>query len=111
MSDGSIWSMFFRNKDGQFVAVGMSRAAFRGQGRWISTQEVMDNVDVGATSIPVPKHVRTWMNAEELLGAYADAPHESRRSGGPAIATLGRCGTAPGRSNGRPEESAREFQR
>ncbi len=77
----------FQDKAGKVLSIGMSRAAFRCKGRWVGTQEVMDEVDPGAVSIPLPAHVRRWMEAEELLHTFCTK----------------RCG--PHRESGRPESS------
>ncbi len=62
------------------LAVGMSRAAFRGDGRWVQTKEVIDCVDPGVTSIPIPAYVTDWMAAEEALFGFCagDDPRPDR---------------------------------
>ena len=57
----------FYDSSGAVVSVGNSRAAFRYRGRWVRTREVMDNVDPGATSPPIPDHMMSWMSAEDQL--------------------------------------------
>ncbi len=68
----------FRDAAGQLLSVGMSRAAFRHNHRWVKTDEVMDHVDPGATSIPLPQHVVDWMASEHALFRYCNADIEPR---------------------------------
>ena len=57
----------FYDSSGAVLSVGVSRAAFRHRRRWVSTQEVMDQVDPGAVSGPIPDYIGDWMRAEQAL--------------------------------------------
>lgn len=46
------------------VAVGISRAALRGEAGWLSTEQVMSQVEPNAVSAPMPDYVRTLFQAE-----------------------------------------------
>ena len=60
----------FCASDGQVLAIGMSRAAFRHKRRWVKTEEVMERVDPGVRSMTLPDHIVDWMQAEEGLYQY-----------------------------------------
>jgi len=51
----------------RYVAVGVTRAALRGGGRWVRTERVAAQVAPGAMSPPVPRHVRHWIDLEEEM--------------------------------------------
>lgn len=61
----------FTDHAGRPLAVAISRAAFRGQGAWVDTQTVMDAVDNGRKSPPVPDFICNWMEAE--TSAFSNA--------------------------------------
>ena len=61
------------DRDSRPVAVGLSRAAFRGKGKWITTEAVMQEVEHGIPSPPMPDHLKTWLEAEDAMyGAAFD---------------------------------------
>lgn len=62
----------FHDDQGRQVAIGISRAAFRGEGRWVPTAEVMNEVEAGIHSPPVPRHLKHWMRAEEAMSSAAN---------------------------------------
>ena len=74
----------FYDASGNVLSIGTSRAAFRHQRRWVRTQEVMDQVDPGATSIPIPDYVSQWIVAEGVLfrGVEAGGPQLMAAAGG-----------------------------
>ena len=49
------------------VAVGISRAALRADGRWIRTSTVAEQVHPGAESPEVPEYVLEWLRLEEEM--------------------------------------------
>lgn len=59
----------FIDAEGHTVAVGISRAALRSRRGWVGTQEVMDHLDPGAQSAPIPAYLSTLLNAEEAMQA------------------------------------------
>ena len=65
------------DSDDRPVAVGISRAAFHGDGRWIRTKAVMHEVDRDARSPEMPPHLSTWLAIER-------AAFESAFDGRPA---------------------------
>ena len=77
----------FYDREGRRLATGLSRAAFRGAGNWISTAEVMDNVDPGVTSPAIPPHVADWL---EIEGKMYDAAQATtlRPDGNPVTSRL-----------------------
>lgn len=52
---------------GRHVAVGISRAALRASGRWVSTGSVAAAVHPGANSPEVPGYVLDWLRLEEEM--------------------------------------------
>ena len=56
------------------VAVGISRAAFHGDGRWITADAVMDEVDHDARSPEMPPYLSDWLTVEHAAfkGAFDD---------------------------------------
>ena len=58
------------------VAVGISRAAFHGDGRWITADTVMDEVDRDVRSPEMPPYLSDWLTVERAAfkGAFDDAP-------------------------------------
>ena len=46
------------------IAVGVSRAALRGGGVWLSTEKVMSQVEPNVVSAPMPDYVKTLFQAE-----------------------------------------------
>lgn len=49
------------------VAVGISRAALRSNGRWVATGDVAQEVYPGAVSPAVPAYVMEWLGLEEEM--------------------------------------------
>lgn len=77
----------FRDAAGRTVATGMSRAAFRCNGGWVTTAEVMAEVDPGVQSPTIPAHISQWMAAEEALYAFCNEAEPTERT--PKAAILG----------------------
>lgn len=57
----------FIDRRGNCVAVGNSRAALRHKGKWVSAQQVMDQVDPGVISDPIPEYLHALNENEELM--------------------------------------------
>lgn len=57
----------FIDRRGNCIAVGNSRAALRHKGKWVPAQQVMDQVDPGVISEPVPEYLRALNENEELM--------------------------------------------
>ncbi len=49
------------------VAVGISRAALRANGRWVATRKVTQEIHPGAVSPDVPAYVMEWLDLEEEM--------------------------------------------
>jgi acyl-CoA thioesterase FadM len=65
----------FYDRQQRRVAVGLSRAAFRGKGAWVDTDTVMDAVENGIPSPPMPAYLQTWLTAENaMFDAATDLP-------------------------------------
>lgn len=67
----------FLDRAGRRIAVGLSRAAFRGGGGWIPTDTVMREVENGIPSPPMPAYLATWLTAEDAM--FASAAVETTR--------------------------------
>jgi acyl-CoA thioesterase FadM len=50
--------------DGAEVAFGICRAAFRGKGAWIKTNDVVAAVEPGRESSGIPEYIQRWMDYE-----------------------------------------------
>jgi acyl-CoA thioesterase FadM len=61
----------FYNTNGRFIAIGISRAAFRFAGRWLETRDVMAVVDKDAPSPPMPAYLKNWLEVEDAMSATA----------------------------------------
>lgn len=57
----------FHHTAGRMLAAGFSRAAFRGAGDWVTTDIVMDEVDTGVESPPIPGYVEAWLEVEDAM--------------------------------------------
>ena len=57
----------FIDDRGRHVAVGISRAALRSKGRWVSTSDVASAVHPEAKSPEVPGYVLEWLRLEEEM--------------------------------------------
>lgn len=58
------WFFFqqtFWDEAGRCVASGLSRAAVRRRGTWISTRDVADQLKPGLVPPPAPDYLRTWL--------------------------------------------------
>lgn len=69
----------FIDAAGRTVAVGISRAALRSRRGWVGTKEVMDEVDPGAESAPIPAYLRTLLNAEEAMQTAFEDDHSAQQ--------------------------------
>lgn len=49
------------------VAAGVTRAALRSAGAWVETREVVDQIEPGAESPPIPSYVSEWVNLEDEM--------------------------------------------
>lgn len=57
----------FRDSRDRCVAVGVTRAGLRNRDDWVHSDEVMDNVEPGAHSPPLPAHIIEWNGLEEQV--------------------------------------------
>lgn len=57
----------FLDSVGNRVAVGITRAALRGEGLWIPSRVVVQAVHDGAVSPPVPAYLKDLLDAEEAM--------------------------------------------
>jgi len=57
----------FIDAKNRHVAVGISRAALRANGKWVATDKVAQEVQPGAASPSVPAYVMEWLELEEEM--------------------------------------------
>ena len=75
------WFFFehaFIDSRGRCVAKGISRAALRAAGRWVSAEQVAAEVHPEAESPTIPAHVTGWLELEEeMFGFGVEGASES----------------------------------
>lgn len=57
----------FRDERGRCIAVGVTRAGLRQSNGWVTTDDVMNCVQPGSLSPPLPGHIQEWNELEEKV--------------------------------------------
>lgn len=67
----SRWFYFehvFVTASGRRLAVGVSRAALRAEGKWADTQRIAESIDPQAESPSAPAYLERWLAADQEIG-------------------------------------------
>ena len=70
----------FADRTERPVAIGITRAALRKNGAWVSSSEVVDHVHPGAQSPRIPRYVQEWVELEDEMYLRGSRNH---RQGSP----------------------------
>ena len=69
----------FLNQSDRCVAIGVTRAGLRSEGRWVPADDVANRVHPGALSPAIPRHVHDWISVEDAMFRHGQRERELRR--------------------------------